>query len=92
MPPLHDALDELSGPAARDLLRKIREVLWPEDDPAADWSPDHLDSIGELFATLRLPTIRCGRCNREVHAHRSRTHQGVTLGPCCWDERLRSTE
>ena len=87
-----DPTDDLPLEECRDRLRRIREILWPEAEPDEPWSPDHLDLIGEILEDLRLPTTLCKFCGREAHVLQSHLHQGGWVGPCCWDERLRTTE
>jgi hypothetical protein len=40
---------------SRGLLKQVREILWPPKDPDVQWSPAHLDAIGEALEALRLP-------------------------------------
>lgn len=87
-----DRISTLHVAECRDRLRRIREILWPEEEPDQSWSPDHLDLVGELLEDLRLPTTSCKLCGREAHVHLSHLHQGGWVGPCCWDDRLRTTE
>jgi hypothetical protein len=34
---------------ATEALEALREILWPADDPGADWSPDTLEAIAEVM-------------------------------------------
>jgi hypothetical protein len=36
--------------------------------------------------------VRCTFCNKLTQVREAHRHQGRYVGPCCWDERLRSTE
>ena len=87
-----DPLETLPPEDCRDRLRRIREILWPEEDPEESWSPDHLDLVGQLIDDLRLPTVPCTLCSSEVHLRQAHHHSMGWIGPCCWDERLRATE
>ena len=87
-----DPIGTLPVAECRDRLRRIREILWPEEEPDQSWTMDHLDLIGEILEDLRLPTIHCKFCGREAYVPRCHAHQGGWVGPCCWDERLRTTE
>jgi hypothetical protein len=56
---INDEGDEDVGPllvtssVQSTLLDDLREILWPRDDPNADWSPDTIDAIAQRLAFLR---------------------------------------
>ena len=31
-----------------DAIKRVREILWPRDDPERQWTPDTLDRIAEV--------------------------------------------
>lgn len=89
---LADPIDRLPAEQARELLGRVREILWPEERPNEEWSPDHLGLVAELLAELRPATVDCSLCGSEAYAHVAHLHQGQWIGLCCWDERLRASE
>jgi hypothetical protein len=38
-----------------------------------------------------LPVVACIFCHKQVTTDVAHLHQGKWVGPCCWDERLRTT-
>jgi hypothetical protein len=47
---LTDAADLIDyGPPARETLATLRRILWPPEDPGADWNADTLDAIAETM-------------------------------------------
>lgn len=60
-----------------------------------------LQSAGEVTVSI-LPDeeeeaeppepITCSFCRKPVDPEAAHRHQGVYVGPCCWDERLRASE
>ena len=86
--PIHALLPE----ECRDRLLRIREVLRPDMEPDESWSPDHFELIAQILEDLRLPTVACKLCGRDVHERQAHRHDSGWIGPCCWDERLCATE
>jgi hypothetical protein len=39
-------------------LTEIREVLWPDDSPDTEWSPDTIDALARRLAFLGPPEVR----------------------------------
>ena len=87
-----EPLDEIALEEARDRLARVREILWPANDPDKEWSADHIELVAEILEDLRRPTVGCKFCGRAAYAHVAHLHQGGWVGLCCWDERLRGTE
>ncbi len=52
-----DPIDAISAREAHVILKQLREVLWPREDPDIQWSPDTLDAIGELLVDFRVPAL-----------------------------------
>jgi len=40
-----------------DAIERVREILWPHDDPQRQWTPDTLDRIAEVVMTIRPPVV-----------------------------------
>ena len=53
-----DPVDRLTARETRTLLKEIREILWPADDPDEPWSPNTIAAIGDLIEKLRPPQRR----------------------------------
>lgn len=87
-----DALDVL------DRIRRKHEFDWME---LVDiWAQEYPGEACEV-CTSEQPTgyacpdcrgIVCKFCKAELPVEEAHLHQGEYVGPCCWDERLRSTE
>ncbi len=75
-----DPIDALSAHEARVVLKQLREILWPLEDPDIQWSPDTLDAIGDLMEDFRMPEVpACIRDAEEQVAAElpfRRPHQG----------------
>lgn len=50
------------GPDPRETLARLRSILWPADDPDADWSADTLDAIAATMtrAGIGRPPVQFG--------------------------------
>ena len=44
------------------------------------------------YEEVRLTKVSCIFCHKQVPINEAHLHQGNWVGPCCWDERLRTTE
>jgi hypothetical protein len=40
-----------------DAIEQVREILWPNDDPEQQWSPDTLDRIAEVVMPKGPPVV-----------------------------------
>ncbi|HEY5932784.1 MAG TPA: hypothetical protein VIT63_07695 [Nitrospira sp.] len=40
-----------------DAIERVREILWPRDDPERQWTPDTLDRIAEVVMPSRPPVV-----------------------------------
>ena len=40
-----------------EALKRIREILWPHDDPERQWTPDTLDRIAEVVTPHKPPMV-----------------------------------
>jgi hypothetical protein len=40
-----------------DAIKRVREILWPPDDPQRQWTPDTLDRIAEAVMPSRPPVV-----------------------------------
>src|SRR3954466_15787016 len=38
-----------------DAIKRVREILWPRDDPERQWTPDTLDRIAEVVMPTGPP-------------------------------------
>jgi len=49
------------------LIREIRDVLWPPEDPDEPWSPDTLDKIAMTLALygVKKPQRKSGRTRKQ---------------------------
>ncbi len=47
-------IEALDGGTARAMLARIHEILWTPRDPDAEWSPDTLDALADVFDCAQL--------------------------------------
>lgn len=40
-----------------DAIERVREILWPHDDPERQWTPDTLDRIAEVVKPSGRPVV-----------------------------------
>src|SRR5436190_21317679 len=40
-----------------DAIERVREILWPPDDPQRQWTPDTLDRIAEVVLPSGPPVV-----------------------------------
>src|SRR5437773_397083 len=40
-----------------DAIKRVREILWPRDDPERQWTPDTLDRIAEVVMPSGRPVV-----------------------------------
>lgn len=40
-----------------DAIKRVREILWPRDDPERQWTPDTLDRIAEVVMPTGPPVV-----------------------------------
>ena len=40
-----------------EAIRRIREILWPPDDPERQWTPDTLDRVAEVVTPHKPPVV-----------------------------------
>lgn len=45
----------------------------------------------QQYQTVTVALVTCIFCHRQVPTDDAHLHQGKWVGPCCWDERLRTT-
>ena len=38
-------------------IKRIREILWPHDDPERQWTPDTLDRVAEVVTPHKPPVV-----------------------------------
>ena len=60
-------------------------------NPSQDWDL-HCEPVVENDTITDSETATCSLCGKPVLACLAHLHQGVWIGDCCWDERLRVTE
>ena len=53
-----------------EAIRRIREILWPHDDPEQQWTPDTLDRVAEVVTPDKPTTVnkRKYRSDAEIRA------------------------
>jgi len=45
----------------------------------------------QQYQSGKLARVTCVFCHNQVSTNDAHLHQGKWVGPCCWDERLRTT-
>jgi len=51
---LPDDITALDLKSLRNIVNDVREALWPDGDAYAEWSPDTLQQIAEIFEDFKL--------------------------------------
>ncbi len=77
-----DPIGALPAADARELLKRVRSILWPPENPDEQWSPDHIDAISQVFADLRARRTDQPAQRRRLRSRRTYTVVGTCDSQC----------
>jgi len=47
-------VDDLNESEAKDIVEKIRDILWPRGEADKEWSPDTMDAVAQVMDNYHL--------------------------------------
>ena len=88
------------GMKSRELLEKIRDLLFLDiiaTEQFYNMSKEQNAEIWEEITTLvqehfKMESVECSLCGNDIWTKEAHLHQDDFIGPCCWDDRLKSSE